>query len=374
MRQNHKDEYTDQQQDEGNFTQLESSWTKEFIEPFVSDTFNVADVLEPSTGLNSSALVESTREQAHLFDLGCPVHNPSLCSDPCALSTWQLHNASVPSPLLFHRPTDLNLEALKTFPFLGRLTSVHGLGNTFECGDFFQRSTIVRGSISASTDCVEDLATWQCDTHWVNSYSSFANLHAVDPSIVVPTEILKKSEEIITTILQGEVLSMSTRKGVTICSLPLDTACRRFFSPQHLQRYLSLYWSCWHPNWPVMHRPSFSVSKTSTVLVAAMAVIGACLSTMHEDCSLARLVFDTVEDAVFNDEVFSDYRLPMSKEDRSDTDVRNQLEILLAAYCVCLYQTWEGTRISKRRTRRLRYHQIIGVGPIFVMRAWNHFR
>jgi Fungal specific transcription factor domain len=73
-----------------------------------------------------------------------------------------------------------------------------------------------------------------------------------------------------------EVISLKPRNSIitlTWSSL-LEEICLRFFSPPNLLKYMDLYWACWHPNWPVIHKPTFSPVAAHPVLVATMAIVG----------------------------------------------------------------------------------------------------
>jgi hypothetical protein len=92
-----------------------------------------------------------------------------------------------------------------------------------------------------------------------------------------------------------------------------------------------------------------------------MALLGASLSADERERAMAHLWFNPVEQLVFDDELFYQdttirWDNPVSQQFR-----KRHLEILQAAYCVVLYQTWEGSKESKRRIRRLRYSAIVSV-------------
>ena len=275
----------------------------------------------------------------------------------------------LPKALSFPRPTDLDIDELKSFPFLRKMASTDGLGNVFECGTLSQRSVIAGNMRCANSFYLDDLESMPMATDWLDPTSGGIPLETGNLILEVPPELVSKSGAIVSRIVQATACDRYTcrRKFLRGDTWEKELACQVFFSPTHLKRYLSLYWSSWHPNWPVMHKPSFSTVTAAPVLVAAMAVIGACLSTVEDDCALAKLVFDAVEDTVFDDEAFAVDQLPISQEYPQTKDLRTRLDILLAAYCVCLYQTWEGDKRAKRRVIRQRYNQVIGVGHLFAI-------
>ena len=60
------------------------------------------------------------------------------------------------------------------------------------------------------------------------------------------------------------------------------------------QRYLAAYWTWIHPQYPIVHKPTFDLDRTTPLLRASMLALGACMlqngtdlenaSTIHEQC------------------------------------------------------------------------------------------
>ena len=93
-----------------------------------------------------------------------------------------------------------------------------------------------------------------------------------------------------------------------------------------------------------------------------MALVGACLSAEDRDHASAQLWFDLVEDLVYSDVAFDDQDISNIWKESTDTNRQNtNLQTLQAAYCVCLYQTWEGSKRSKRRVLRQRSNDLVYV-------------
>jgi hypothetical protein len=108
------------------------------------------------------------------------------------------------------------------------------------------------------------------------------------------------------------------------------------------------------------------VTKAAPTLVAAMALIGACLSPDEREHATAQIWLDAVEEIVFGDELFLGHDISEAWNDSSAAKARqSHIEILQAAYCVCLYQTWEGSKRSKRRVLRQRFNDLV-----YVSRPW----
>ncbi|KAL2202343.1 hypothetical protein CC79DRAFT_1338399 [Sarocladium strictum] len=141
----------------------------------------------------------------------------------------------------------------------------------------------------------------------------------------------------------------------------LESMCHEFFHIEQLRRFLGLFWAFWNPNWPAVHQATFDVSSTSPSLVAAMAILGASLSSDSRDRAMAHLWFNPTELLVFDDQLFSQTATIDWNRIESKPVRKSHLETLQAAYCVVLYQTWEGSKESKRRVRRIRYSAIISL-------------
>lgn len=351
----------EQHQQQANFVKL-STEDQQLTAPTALDPFALIDVVEDAEPWNSQILAALTVQEVPPVTMSSTDRSSNDSFDPYTLPASCLQNQEMSRGLLFPRPTDLDVYALKSFPFLSKMASLEGLGNIFECGNALQRSAIACNIDSASTCHFEDPGTAPYAFNWLDLNFDDIPSENSHPGANAAAELFNASEKVISVISQGTMCDQSACKRGRLKRASLERACRTIFTPQNLQRYLSLYWSCWHPNWPVMHKSTFSVNTTSPVLLAAMVVIGACLSTMPEDCTLAGVVFDAIEDAVFSNEVFSSDLTPASEHCSDFKGHMDQLEILLAAYCVCLYQTWEGSKIAKRRVRRERYNQIICVG------------
>ena len=69
--------------------------------------------------------------------------------------------------------------------------------------------------------------------------------------------------------------------------------------------------------------------------------------------------FNCVEEIVFIDE---DFNIDFSySSGYSTNDLRQKVQILQAAYLVCMYQNWEGIDTSKSRVRRHRFATVVSV-------------
>lgn len=214
--------------------------------------------------------------------------------------------------------------------FLANLTSTHGLADTFDCGTAKERSELMQNALL---------------------HSQFDNDFAFDRrKLVTKSEIAITS---IKTILQ--------EKHEQSWSAELEKACQRFFDPVNLEQNLLSYFTLWHQNCPIIHRAMFDLKTAPAALLASMVLIGACLSPISSQQEAALHWLDPVEHWVFSTPEFTDRPLPLQPESATDEAIQGRLDALRAGYCMILLQSWEGTGEAKRRARRSRYTEIIGV-------------
>ncbi|KAL4936723.1 fungal-specific transcription factor domain-containing protein [Aspergillus oleicola] len=169
----------------------------------------------------------------------------------------------------------------------------------------------------------------------------------------LPLILTQQSNSIISLIKE-----VSQKSPITPPWTPqLEKSCALFFSPQYITRFIALYWVAWHPHYPVLHKPTFSISSTPTHLLAAMCLIGAFFSPNENDKVNAKLWLNPVEEMVFSSRYFGDLMLL----DGATVDVRDVVQLLQAAYCVSTAQISEGSKISRRRMRRVRFGMVVSL-------------
>lgn len=213
--------------------------------------------------------------------------------------------------------------------FLERFTRNEGLIASFDCCTEVERSS------------VRELAS---------AKQIQRRFEADDPMAAQCREIMSIMEEVITVKPRGSIVRQSW-------SADVKDECAAFFSPTNLSMFIELYWSIWSPNIPFLHRPTFDMGSAKPVLLAAMVVIGASVSSEQEDRSNAEAWFCCVEEAVFRDDEF------YFNGDRESTfPSKSRIQALQASYIVCLFQNWQGTDSSKRRIRSFRYSTVVAVG------------
>ncbi|KAB5533350.1 hypothetical protein GE09DRAFT_359344 [Coniochaeta sp. 2T2.1] len=290
--------------------------------------------------------------------------------------------------------------------FLARFTSTDGIGNSFDCGDADQRRRIMlflrQGRLHGqeidkgpaccvipqpvplehnfgpelSRDQVPGtfLPAWhkQQDTSSMNN--TFQPGSAVHVGIQDwPLGDLSLRTQDIVLGIRDVVQHKSRKSPINITwSHSREMLCYRFFSPENLERFLLAFWAMWYPNWPVFHKPTFSAARKPATLLAAMALIGASLTTENSDHDQAMMWADAVEEWVFTDDNFNDGNLPRVDDEFGVGQIEARLDALRAAYAVILFLSWEGTVEQKKRARRIRFAQVIAVARSLQFSAATH--
>ncbi|KAL3474491.1 hypothetical protein BJX99DRAFT_271663 [Aspergillus californicus] len=155
-----------------------------------------------------------------------------------------------------------------------------------------------------------------------------------------------------------QIKNISRQSKITHAWSPqLEQACSRFFSARNLEKFNRIYWTAWHPHYPVIHKPTFSIEAAPVHLIAAMSIVGACFSPNENDRQNARLWLNSVEEMVFTSPYFG----AMSLQDPALINVHDIVQLLQAAYCVSSFQISEGSKASQQRIRRQRFGSIVSL-------------
>ncbi|KAI8943795.1 hypothetical protein NX059_001769 [Plenodomus lindquistii] len=282
------------------------------------------------------------------------------------LDCWNLtgpllieHNLSAS---LYPRPTHLNIDVLIQFPFLERFTNTTRFARAFECGTKQQRLRITLDA-SILKSCGRPLLLERggssTEMHWIDTTRDALQLQdRKDGADAI--EFLPLAHKIVARIREMVISKSGESSRGIVWSPFMEALCFTFFNPVSIQKNLALFWSCWYPNWPVIHRPTFEASRKSPVLIGAMVLIGACFSPDDREHASAQIWADLIEDMVFSDNVFTDDSVSSTWQMSCDRNLRStHLDLLQAAYCVCIYQTWEGGKRSKRRALRQRFSDLV---------------
>ncbi|CBF81921.1 hypothetical protein AN5431.2 [Aspergillus nidulans FGSC A4] len=161
-----------------------------------------------------------------------------------------------------------------------------------------------------------------------------------------------------------------------------------FFSPANATRYLRFFWTRWYHHCPIVHKATFDINTCSHILLVAMCLIGACMSSQEIDHQMAKGFLDVMEDLIFSNPLFLESpRLGSSNENLLQT--RENIQILQATCFMCLLQKWEGSSQAKLRMQRHRFtafvattramglsqarHPRIDLSSTVTFEAWNEY-
>ncbi|KLP13120.1 uncharacterized protein LW94_6621 [Fusarium fujikuroi] len=262
-----------------------------------------------------------------------------------------------------HDSPSLSLVTPKpTFPrmrlrFLARLTSSHGLANSFNCDNIFARAKTHSGLLQyGSQPSLESVA--------------IAGTPVASPLVPIGQQTQPQHQQRLAgqyslANICGQIVTGAFEASSQVSDLNWSNSrklsCSRFFSPRNVELFLTLFFQAWHPNWPVFHRPTFDPTAKSPKLIAALSLIGASLSPDRKYHDQAMMWLETVENWIFQDPDFSEDSIAQTDDDSQDSQVRQRLDILQAAYGILLLMNWEGDTKMRLRARRTRFPDIVFV-------------
>ncbi|KAH7161065.1 hypothetical protein EDB81DRAFT_783785 [Dactylonectria macrodidyma] len=256
------------------------------------------------------------------------------------------------------------------FPFLSRFTPSSGLLSCFECGTVSERQKLVQNHsdlyYSSSGDFVaSNVIISDTEASWTTPAALQRPNFSSEWIPISNNPLLKLTNEIVQRIKDITISKPRGTKVMIDWSPAIENICYNFFSPANVEKFLRLFWACWYPNCPIIHKPSFAAEASSPILVGSMVLVGACLSPDASDRTHATVWFNSMEEVAFNDDILHDESIVLSGSMSNKTRICKRLEAIQAAYLVCLLQNWEGSKDSKQRIRRHRYTTLIGIARDF---------
>ncbi|KAJ5124440.1 uncharacterized protein N7515_008265 [Penicillium bovifimosum] len=289
---------------------------------------------------------------------------------------WPDFSALAPEPPATFEPPVAHDTPRKSLHFLDKFTSHTGLVSSFDCGTLEQREQVAT-SLDRQTSAqlqqrIMAMPTLSMDMPsplLLESMSDSSSTSDIpldwfnDPLSLKTHEILLLIEEVVTIKPRNSAVTLDW-------SSALKDSCLQFFSPSNIRRFLALYWAMWHPNVNFIHRPTFDLLAAKPTLLAAMALIGACVSPDMPDNEDARTWFNCVEEMVFIDD---DFNNDLTCQSMGNMVIqRRKIQAVQAAYIVCLYQNWEGSDASKSRIRRYRFATLVSTARDIGITAAQH--
>lgn len=256
-----------------------------------------------------------------------------------------VHNLEIPVQYDPARDTSFvayvpDISPAKSFSFLKHFTTRHGLTGCIwakfvaKVADATTNppNTLIDGSPpmeSPNSAGPHDLI--KAETTTEAHQDAFIPNKLVEPSQLIPHAMnspsYKKTWEIYL------IIQRSLKRDPNL----IDQRCLDFFSPIAISASLELYWPIFHPNWPVMHKPSFRLETTPPMLLAILVMAGSSIFNRNETNYWA-LIIEPI--------VFQDLQLSLKV-----TNVWHKVQCIQAAYLLCCHLNWEGS--SKDRSRAI---------------------
>lgn len=144
-----------------------------------------------------------------------------------------------------------------TLRFLDNFTKRTGLVESFDCGTYELRRMVL-------DQAQQKHGVWQ---------NAIAPLQ-LDKSLTIdPLDV--RCHEVVALVKEVAMFRPKNSAVDVTWSDVTHDMCSQFFAPANIRTYLELYWSIWHPNVNIVHRPTFEPIAAKSALLAAMAVIGA---------------------------------------------------------------------------------------------------
>ncbi|KAL4890034.1 hypothetical protein BDV59DRAFT_209967 [Aspergillus ambiguus] len=259
----------------------------------------------------------------------------------------------------------IDIDPADTFNFLARIANKEtaSLEARYDCGSFYERQW-------AGCEIMDDNGGGQQASPQTATMSPSTGGQGVDPGSdrwhppSTSVQINLPSSQKLTSLARPayeivqQIKVLSSRSTIMhTWSRQLERDCARFFSPKNLEKFIRIYWASWYPHYPVIHKPTFSIPNAPAHLTAAMAIIGACFSPNSNDRHSAKLWLNSVEEMVFSNRYFGDIIL----HDPATVNMRDIVQLLQAAHCVCTFQISEGSQVSRRRIRRQRFNLLVSL-------------
>lgn len=123
------------------------------------------------------------------------------------------------------------------------------------------------------------------------------------------------------------------------------------FTPNNFSQFIAAHFSTFHPQHPLVHRPTFDSDSVSLPLLLAVAMAGSVHCAPNDDVLAAPLFFDVAEDYIFE----SLQKLQVSNSSFDDRET----QILQAALLIIALQVSVNNDEVHRRIRVVRWPELV---------------
>lgn len=129
-------------------------------------------------------------------------------------------------------------------------------------------------------------------------------------------------------------------------------------SPSNITKFVNLYFHHWNHHSPIIHRSTFDPGRASLPLLLVVILTGALFSS-QDDAAKARMLLGLAEEYAFRSRPFE--KLLAGTPAITFDEDQSSLDALQASFSVAQLQLREGSTSTKKRTRSVRFGQIIRV-------------
>jgi hypothetical protein len=173
----------------------------------------------------------------------------------------------------------------------------------------------------------------------------------VTNAILLPqvTRLQDRSEEIVL-LLRDQYKLTPDLFLLRITHFPADLA-KSVFTCDNTVRFISAFFTSFHPHTPFLHRPSFDIDTVSAPLLLATSLLGSVFSTPNDDALSARCFFELGEEYVFGllREIFTHRNRP----------IKEIIQIVQAAVLMHALQVNSNQEGVRHRIRVHRFPEIV---------------
>lgn len=264
-----------------------------------------------------------------------------------------------------------NMTSHVQLEFLVQLTTCSGIGNIFNYATTSECALNVLESNSTYTPLAWELPPVSHASVTSDSGTSYSS--AIEASQIaswISHPLFQHSGSIWDFIRQGTSFEAFASVAQDPQSMS-DYSHIEFFNPVNLEKFLQLFWNCYSFNCPIIHKPSFDLKKTPTVLIFVLVLYGSFMSNNPEDSLNARKWLDLAESATFQRLTAGAEARGPHKDDSEDL-FREKFKVLQGAFLVCVLQHWEGHDVARKRIRNQQFSAVVVVGSQWKLaRNWK---
>lgn len=145
---------------------------------------------------------------------------------------------------------------------------------------------------------------------------------------------------------------------------------RSVFTTGNIPGFLNSFFSNYHPQMPIMHRPTFSLETASMALVVAIFAVGLATSGSKQRSPKGRRLLGLIEEFIFTQNPFRRYL----GRDNGCAATCSEFEVLQAAFIISTIQSGMHDITTRRRIRVERQPALVAVVRAAGLFGWSRKR